>query len=167
MNLGDVMRELGSAPLANHTWTTAILNSLNAILPSSSLLSDQSTGNDVLVAIRQLPSNEQLVLLGASVDIIQGTFTLSNTTSSAPAPSPSSETSVESFQNTILHDLFANPSHVMMLTLAFFIVVACIVLTIYMTTAEVKTGKAPDQSLFTSLITALTAVINALAGHHE
>lgn len=165
MNLGDVMQELGSAPLANHTWTTAILNSLNAILPSSSLLTDQSTGTEVLVAIRQLPSSEQIVLLGASVDIIQGTFTLSSTTTNAPAPSPADETSVESFQKTILHDLFANPSHVMMLTLAFFIVVACIVLTIYMTTTEVKTGKVPDQTLFTSLVNALTAIVNALTGH--
>lgn len=165
MNLGDVMRELSSASLANHTWTTAILNSLNAILPSSSLLTDQSTGNDVLTAIRQLPSSEQVVLLSASVDIIQGTVTLSNTSSNASAPSPSSETSVESFQKTILKDLFANPSHVLMLTLAFFIVVACIVLTIYMTTSELKNGKTPDQTLFTTLINALTAIINALSGH--
>lgn len=165
MNLGDVMRELSSAPLANHTWTTAILNSLNAILPSSSLLTDQATGDEVLAAIRQLPSNEQAVLLSASVDIIHGTFTLSNTTTNAPEPSASGETSVESFQKTILHDLFANPSHVLMLTLAFFIVVACIILTIYMTTAQVKTGKAPDQSLFTTLVNALTAIINALTGH--
>jgi tetrahydromethanopterin S-methyltransferase subunit E len=160
------MRELSDAPLANHTWTTAILNSLNAILPSSSLLTEQSTGDEVLAAIRQLPSNEQAVLLSASVDIIHGTFTLSNTTTNTPEPSPSGETTAESFQKTILHDLMANPSHVLMLTLAFFIVVACIVLMVYMTTAQVKTGKAPDQSLFTTLVNALTAIINALTGRN-
>jgi hypothetical protein len=166
LNLGDVMRELGSAPLANHTWTTAILNSLNAILPSSSLLTDQNTGNDVLAAIQQLPQNEQQLLLGATVDIIQGTLTLSTTTTSAASPSPSGETTVESFQQTVLHDLFANPSHVMMLTLAFFIVIACIILTIHMTAVDVKTGKVPDESVFTTLINALTAIINALNSGH-
>jgi hypothetical protein len=166
LNLGDVMRELGSAPLANHTWTTAILNSLNAILPSSSLLTDQNTGNDVLAAIQQLPQNEQQLLLGGTVDIIQGTLALSSTTTSAASPSPSGETTVESFQQTVLHDLFSNPSHVMMLTLALFIVVACIILTIHMTSVDVKTGKVPDESLFTTLINALTAILNVLNSGH-
>jgi hypothetical protein len=158
------MEELGDAPLKNHTWTQSILNALNAILPSSTLLTEDSTGNQVLKALAALPDQEESRLLTSTVDLIQGTFTLASSTTASPSPVAASDTATQSFSDTVLKDLMANPSRTLMLIFAAVIVVISLLLAVAMTESDIKTGKAPDTSLFTALIKALVDVLNALSG---
>ena len=160
MNLGDVMRELGDGPLKNHTWTQPILDALNAILPSASLLTEDSTGRQVLMATATLPDDERSRLLSSTVDLLQGTFTLSTSSTDVP---PTVETKSESFHQIIMGDLIANPTKALMLFFASMIVMLSVVMAVVMTWGYTKTGKAPDTSLFTTLIRALVDILNAFS----
>lgn len=164
LNLGDVMRELGDAPLKNHTWTQSILNTLNATLPSTTLLTEDSTGRQVLQAMAFLPDQERNVILTSSVDLIQGTFTLA--TSSADGK-PSTDSKSQSFHQIVLNDLAANPSRALMLFFAAVMVIISLILAAVMSFTYAKTGKAPDTSLFQALIKALVDILNAFSstGH--
>lgn len=165
MNLGDVMRELGDAPLKNHTWTQSILNALNAILPTNNLLTEDSTGRQVLQATALLPDGERSRLLSSTVDLLQGTFTLA--ISSDPlGNAPPTDQKSESFHQTIINDLIANPSRALMLFFAGMIVLLSIILAVYMSVVYTKTGKAPDTSLFTTLIKALVDILGAFSNTH-
>jgi len=160
LNLGDVMRELSDAPLKNHTWTQSILNALNAILPGSSLLTEDSTGRQVLQAMAILPELERNRLLTSTVDLIQGTFTLS---SDGSDPTSSGVSKSESFHQAIINDLVANPSRAVMIFFAFVIVVLSIFLAITITVTYAKTGKVPDTSWFMTLIQALMSILSAMS----
>jgi hypothetical protein len=162
------MEELGDAPLANHTWTQSILNALNAILPSASLLTEASTGNQVLQALSVLPDDEENRLLTSTVDLIQGTFTLASSTAAAPSPvAASPDPATQSFSDTVIKDLIANPSRALMLFFAFVIVIISLLLAVAMTESDIKTGKAPDTGLFQALIKALVDVISALGNSSQ
>jgi hypothetical protein len=159
LNLGDVLRELGDTPLKGHVWTSAIVSSLNAILPSSGVLTEDSSGRQSLAAMVLLPEPERDRLLSSEVDLLQGTLTVANNSVGVGV----SDVPAESFHNVVVQDLIKDPPKTLALIFGSFIVVIAIVLAVVMSVSYTKTGKAPDTSLFTTLIHALIDLLNAFA----
>lgn len=158
MNLGDVLRGLGDAPLKDHAWTQAIVTTLNATLPSGTPLTPDSTGREVLAALVMLPEAERDRMLSSTVDLVAGTLTLATASDGGAATDAKSE----SFHSVVLKDLVKDPPKTLALILGGLMVLCAMVLTVIMTTSYAKTGKAPDSSLFVTLIRAMIDIFTAV-----
>ncbi len=160
MNLGDVLKQMGDTSLKGHVWTAAIISNLNAILPSTQQLTEDSTGRQALSAMVLLPDAEHDRLLESKVDLLQGTLTLTTATEAAKED-PKSET----FHQVVMNDLIKDPTKTLGVIFGSMIALLAVIIAGVMTYTFSKTGKAPDTSLFVTFIKALIDLFNALSGN--
>lgn len=170
LNLGDVLKELGDTPLKGHVWAGAIVTTLNAILPSSQKLTEDSTGRQVLSAMVLLPEPDHSQLLASQVDLIKGTLTLA-TSSAAPTQAAagngkaSSDPQSDTFHRIIVSDLTRKPSRTIALMVGLALAICAILVAVMMTYSYGKTGKTPDHGLFDLFVHALGELLKGLSSN--
>lgn len=157
MNLGDILRGVGDTPLKGHTWTQAIVTTLNAILPSVHALTEESTGRDVLATMALMPEVERDQLLASEVDVFAGTLTIASRSPSAPVNDAKSE----SFHDVVVKDLIRDPPKTLALVFGFFMVIIALVISVDMAVSYSKTGKTPDTGLLHEIFNILLQLLKA------
>lgn len=161
MNLGDVLKGVGDEPLKDRTWTNAIISTLNATLPTTTVLTAESTGNQAMAAIGTLPDAERTRLLASEVDLFQGTLTIS----SVQQGSPSAEANAEQFRSLIMTTLLTDPKRSVLFVLCMAMALIIIVVGVTMTVTYSATGTAPDTSFIQTLMKFFLDVVSALTSN--
>lgn len=157
MNLGDVLRGVGDTPLKGHTWTQAIVSTLNAILPSTQALTEDSSGRAALSAMALMPEAERDQLLASEVDVFTGTLTLATRSPGTPVADPKSD----SFHQVVVNDLVRDPPKTLALIFGFFMAIIAIVIAVDMAITYTRTGKTPDTGFLHTLVKILMDILRA------
>lgn len=158
MNLGDVLRELGDAPLKDHTWTQAIVSTLNAILPVKAPLTGNHSGREALQAMVLVPEPERDLLLASEVDLLRGTLTLAVSN----VPAPSNEAKSETFHQTVVNDLTKDPTRNWVLAVGMLFVLVALGVATYISNAYQQASPTHHTSFWKILWDLLQKVLAAL-----